>query len=157
MSWLDFFVGLAILVFRIEGAIVFWASREIPFWQNLSLVICWTSLTMAVKYYGVGRIVEKIRDEKIREWILKIRKSNFQKGSRSFSKKLMSWLFSQKWWILLFFSFLPYTHLLPGLGSTVIVTVRLLQIKYGILILALGNVFRWSVLVYHIYQVLAVL
>ncbi len=159
MSWLDFFLGLPMVFFRIDGAIIFWASRGVPFWQNFLFAISWTSLTMVITYYGTEVMVNQFK----KWWVPKIliekwqkeivaRRNDFQKEEGLFSERTKIWLSRQKRLIILFLAFFPYTHFIPGFGSTIIITVRLLKVRHGIVILALGNAFRWAIITYHIYQ-----
>ena len=159
MSWLEFLQGFPMIFFRTEGAVILWASRGAPFWQSFLFSVFWTSLIMVITYYGAGVIVEKLK----KWWVLKIliekwqkeillRKNNFQKEESAFSKKTRGWLSLRKRWVIFLLAFVPYTHIIPGLGSAIIVTARLLKLRYGLIILFVGNLFRWTIIIYHIYQ-----
>lgn len=62
------------------------------------------------------------------------------------------WLKFQKKWVILGLAFIPYLHLVPGLGTALIVSTKLLNLKYGVLFLLAGNAVSWTVVAYHIYQ-----
>ena len=155
MSWLDFFQGLPMIFFRTEGAVILWAAKGSPYWQSLLFSLCWTSLSLIITYYGTGILVSRLK----KWWLLRFviakwekeitsRKNNFA-NNNSLSH---NWLSLQKQWVVIILAFLPYTHFVPGLGSAVIATAKVLNIRCGIILLILGNAFRWAVITYHIYQ-----
>ena len=156
MSWLEFFQGFPILLFRTEGAVILWAAKNAPYWQSLIFSVCWTSITLIFIYYGTAFLVDWLK----RWWVAKVviekcqkeiiaRKNNFSNGKNSFSH---DWLHFQKQWVVLALAFVPYTQIVPGLGSAVIAVTRIFNIRWGIFFLIIGNAFRWAVITYHIYQ-----
>ncbi len=150
MSWIEYLLSFLIMFFRTEGTVILWSAKGVPYWQSFLFSVCWTSLTLAATYYGVGFLVNQLK----KWWVLRVliekwqtevvaRKNNFSKKNSSYSKKIASWLSQKKRGVLIFLSFFPLTQLVYGLPSGVIAATKLIEIRYGILILLLGNAIRW--------------
>ncbi len=147
MSLIEFLQGFLVVV-RPELTISLWAAREVPYQQTLLIVLCWTSITLVIIYFGGANPISK--GLKKQPFLRKI----IEKWERiTNSSKLNVWTSSGKPWIILLLAFLPYTYFVWGLGTTVIAAAKLLNIKYMIVILLLGNACRWAVIIFHIYQI----
>jgi hypothetical protein len=140
-----------------EITVTFWAKAGVPIWQTFIYVVLWTSLTLTITYYGVGLaerwlintgITKEITIKKWRGW-WQSRNNNFKTAGPK--KRVINWLGRQKNWIILACGFVPFVY---GLPAAVIVTVKVLKIRNGLLILFIGNVFRSGIICVSIYQAL---
>lgn len=160
MSWLDLLEGFPLVLFYPKAAIFLWAAKGCPYWQSIILPICWTSITLLATYYGTAILINYLKKWWVTRVLIEkwekevvVRRNNFRhENNNSFSHKTHHWLKFQKRWVVILLAFIPYTHLVPGFGTALIMTTKFLNLKHGALFLLAANAFCWSVISYHIYQ-----
>ena len=155
MSWVQFFQGFFI-PFRPEITISLWANNEIPYLQTFLVAACWTSITLTITYFGTDVLIRRL----LKKWSF-LKKivgkweagNNCSQNNHYLHRKINKLSLLKKLLIILPLSFLPYTYFVPTLGTAVIVAAKLLNIRYLIFVLLVGNLFRWSVITHQLYQI----
>ena len=160
MEW-EQIVGFFTMWLHPEITVGLWSKGGVPIWQTFAYTTLWTSLTMTITYYGIG-LAERwligrgiIKETTIKKWLgwWQSRDNNFKTAGPK--KRITNWLSRQKNWTILTCGFVPFVY---GLPAAVIATVKVLEIKNGLLILLIGNLFRNGVICasiyYPIYQIL---
>ena len=154
MSWTQFFQGFFI-PFRPEITISLWADSGVPYLQTFLVAACWTSITLLITYFGTDVNIRRL----LKRWsVLKKPIENWEAGNISsqndhyLHRKMRGMNVLKKLLVIVPLSFLPYTFFVPTLGTAVIVAAKLLNIRYLIIVLLLGNLFRWSIITHHLYQ-----
>jgi hypothetical protein len=158
MTW-EQILGFLIIFARPEATMTLWYRADVPFWQTFVYTTVVTSLTALLAYQAIGwlkKLVKKIFKnsrnaqeiaQKIASWY---RQSVPNLDNNGYRRKFAYWLIRQKDWIVLACGFIP----LPFLPTIVTVTAKLLEIKWAIPILLVGNVFRNAVTCASIYGIL---
>jgi membrane protein implicated in regulation of membrane protease activity len=135
-----------------EITIALWSKAGVPIWQTFLYAAGWTSLVLIIAYCGIGwlkRFIKKsLKNRKgINRTIQKATtwydhtKSRMDNGP--YSRRVTKWVARQKNWIILMCGFIPFVY---GLPATVIVTAKLLEIKWALPVLILGNLFRNAII-----------
>ena len=104
-----------------------------------------------LKNWVVNRgIIERPMIEKLHNQWRRINRIPQSDGRRyDWIKKTRKWLIPQKDWQILAWGFVPFIPILP---TIVIIITNLRRIKYGFLVLILGNIFRNVIFCYAIYE-----
>jgi len=155
LSWVQFFQGFFI-PFRPEITISLWANNGVPYLQTFLVAACWTSITLTITYFGTDVLIRRL----LKKWsFLKKTVEKWEAGNNCsqnnhyLHRKINRMSLLKKLLIILPLSFLPYTYFVPTLGTAVIVAAKLLNIRYLIFVLLVGNLFRWSVITHQLYQI----
>ncbi|KKT16875.1 MAG: hypothetical protein A2654_00760 [Candidatus Nealsonbacteria bacterium RIFCSPHIGHO2_01_FULL_43_31] len=136
-----------------------WAKAGVPIWQTIAYVVILTSISLSLTYFGVEwlknwvvnrGIIERPMIEKLHNQWRRINRIPQSDGRRyDWIKKTRKWLIPQKDWQILAWGFVPFIPILP---TIVIIITNLRRIKYGFLVLILGNIFRNVIFCYAIYE-----
>jgi len=157
MAW-EQILGFFTMWLHPEVTVSLWSKAGVPFWWTFLYITCWTSITLIVTYFGIGVI--KSLAKLILKGVVKLirvfkkdfagfRKNRFQDANKKYQKRLICWLNRQENWVVLACSSVPFVW---GLPAAVIITVKTIGIKHGLLILLAGNVIRNGIICYIIYQ-----
>ncbi|OHA64534.1 MAG: hypothetical protein A2667_01705 [Candidatus Wildermuthbacteria bacterium RIFCSPHIGHO2_01_FULL_47_27] len=153
--WLKILGGFGIVILRPEGGIALWRAQEVPMWQSYLIVLFWTSATLLITYYGTALLVAKIKRAVLSgilaRWYRRSWFHQLNKNGRDAKRKIFFRLMKQKTWLLVLLAFLPYQPI-PFFNSALIIAVKTLDIRWGLLILAGGNAFRWFIVTIAIYK-----
>jgi len=136
--------GLLIMLLKIDGAIIWWKFVGFELWQTFLIILCWTSITMIFTFMGMAGIKSWVKRRKFFKKISgKFQNWHWQKNFRKKNviqrTKIVNWVSRQKNWVIIGLGFIPFVPYLP---TTVIVTTKLLEIRFGLAFLLVGNTFR---------------
>jgi len=143
------FIGLPLFLVSSYLGLTYYLLSQIPFRIVITLAMIKSVIYMFCIFYNTDRIVKQLQKWRASRWLLNKwqRFMRFFDYHNSFSVKcrkkgIQDWLSRRKKWLLILLIFLPYVPVLP---SAIIITVRQRRIKYALIVLTMGAIFRAAV------------
>jgi len=143
------FIGLPIFLVSSYLGLTYYRVSQVPFKIVITLAVIKSVICMFCIFYNVDWIIKQLQRWRVSRWLLNKwqRLMRFSDNHNSFSVKshkkgIQEWLSRRKKWLLILLIFVPYVPLFP---SGVIITVRQRRIKYALIPLTLGAIFRAAI------------
>lgn len=153
--------GLPVLLVNDIAGIVFYRLEGLPFWLAMVITLTKWSFFLLLTFYGIGWIVEKLRKWQITNYLLDkfYQLLNSLSGNNSKARedttryKGIKWFIRKKERITLAAAFIPCVPFIP---TIVTIAIRLLEVRYGLFLLFVGNIFKANVVCLAIYLLLPI-
>jgi len=148
--------GLPLLLINDWMGLSFYHAMSVPLWLMAAIDTIKGIVFLLLVFFGTGWIVTllgkcglvKAIFDKIIYLISQAGENSYRTRRRKFNEKAVHWFLIRKEWMVLTAAFVPWV---PVLSTIVIVAVRLMRIRHGLLFLLLATVFKALVLCWTIY------
>jgi hypothetical protein len=142
-------IGFLLMVLNGWTAVIYWRIQGVSFELAFLMLTVYWSFTLLLTYFGTGCIIDILEKWFLTEE-LSIKIVKFRKITPFYNQRdrIVDWLTRQKISIIFILAFIPC---IPEIPTLVIIATRIIKIKYGLLILLAGNIFRVFVLCYAVY------
>ncbi|MEA3453016.1 MAG: hypothetical protein U9Q96_01610 [Patescibacteria group bacterium] len=121
-------------------------ATGVSFWTVVGVAIAKSMVFTTFLYFGTGWIVILMEKRQFSKRILfywqlvhDYLMNNSMKPGCQTGKKILCWLLKERKWIVISVSFIP---ILPFFSHSTIIALRLMRVKYGLLILYAGVILK---------------
>lgn len=150
--------GVLVCIGNSYAGLIFCYENGVALWIPALTIVVKSIFYLLVAFYGTSFIIKHLekwpRVIRFFRWFNRTWNHAFRKGRKTkkkINKETTGWLLKRKRWFVLSLGFVPY---LPVISTAVVIAVRIMEIRRGLLILMIASVFKSLLICFTFYHLL---